>query len=150
MNPLKIIALFLGTLVLLAGIYLGFVALRQKAQYSSGEQFSRSVSEMIVTTWNPDYFISNSSSQLLANLDARGIQMKLNNARRIGELQFMGQMRGELVNPSWLPTGEPLVARYYIAADFSAGPGEIYTELVEENGGWKLLNFYIQSPILAE
>ncbi len=150
MQPLKIIASVLALLIALAGIYLGFVALRQNAQLASGEQFSRSVAEMIVTTWNPEYFIANSSRQLLANLDARGIQLKLNGARRVGELQSMGEARGELINPSWLPGGDSLVARYYITAEFSGGPGEIYTELVDEDGAWKLLNFYIQSPQLVE
>lgn len=150
MNPLKFLAVLFATLVLFAGLYLGFIALRQNAQLDSGKQYSRSVAEMIVTTWSLDYFIANSSAQLLANLDTRGIQIKLNGARRIGELQSMGEVRGELVNPSWLPAADPLVARFYITAEFTGGPAEIYTELVVEDGAWKLLNFYIQSPLLAE
>jgi len=150
MHSVKIIASILALLVALAGIYLGFIALRQNAQLASGEQYSRSVAEMIVTNWSPDYFIANSSRQLLANLDARGIQLKLNGARRVGEFLSMGEARGELINPSWLPGGDSLVARYYIMAEFAGGPGEIYTELVDEDGAWKLLNFYIQSPQLVE
>jgi hypothetical protein len=150
MHSVKIIASLLALLVALAGIYLGFIALRQNAQLASGEQYSRSVAEMIVTNWSSDYFIANSSRQLLANLDARGIQLKLNGARRVGEFLSMGEARGELINPSWLPGGDSLVARYYIMAEFAGGPGEIYTELVDEDGAWKLLNFYIQSPQLVE
>jgi hypothetical protein len=150
MHSVKIIASILALLVALAGIYLGFIALRQNAQLASGEQYSRSVAEMIVTNWSSDYFIANSSRQLLANLDARGIQLKLNGARRVGEFLSMGEARGELINPSWLPGGDSLVARYYIMAEFAGGPGEIYTELVDEDGAWKLLNFYIQSPQLVE
>ena len=103
MHSVKIIASILALLVALAGIYLGFIALRQNAQLASGEQYSRSVAEMIVTNWSPDYFIANSSRQLLANLDARGIQLKLNGARRVGEFLSMGEARGKLINPSWLP-----------------------------------------------
>ena len=150
MHSVKIIASILALLVALAGFYLGFIALRQNAQLASGEQYSRSVAEMIVTNWSPDYFIANSSRHLLANLDARGIQLKLNGARRVGEFLSMGEARGELINPSWLPGGDSLVARYYIMAEFAGGPGEIYTELVDEDGAWKLLNFYIQSPQLVE
>jgi hypothetical protein len=120
MHSVKIIASILALLVALAGIYLGFIALRQNAQLASGEQYSRSVAEMIVTNWSPDYFIANSSRQLLANLDARGIQLKLNGARRVGEFLSMGEARGELINPSWLPGGDSLVARYYIMAEFAA------------------------------
>ena len=150
MNFLKIAAITIGLLLLVSGIYAGFVMLRQNAQLASGEQYSRAVSDTILTSLNPEYFTSISSSGLLANLDPRGIQLKLNSFRRVGELQSMGEARGELVNPAWWPSGEELVARYYIAAEFSTGPAEIYTEIIEEDGAWKILNFYIQSPLLVE
>lgn len=150
MNLIKIVAISLAVLVLLAGLYLGFIALRQNAQLASGEQYSLAVAETILGSLDTGYFTSISSSQLLANLDPRGIQLKLDSFRRVGELQSIGEVRGELVNPAWLPSGEELVARYYIAAEFATGPAEIYTEIIEEDGAWKILNFYIQSPLLVE
>lgn len=150
MHPFKILLAIIVLLAILAGGYLGFVMLRQQAQLASGEQFSVAVASTLLDTYSVEYFTSVSAAQANANLDTRGKEIKLNNLRRLGELQSMGEVTGELVNPSWLPTDEPLVARYYIATEFILGEAEIYTELVEENGAWKLLNFYIQSPLLVE
>ena len=150
MKTVKILFSILTVGILVAGLYLGFTLLRQNAQLSSGEQFSLAVTEVILSNPDVDYFTSISATQALNNLYARGIEIKLNNLRRMGNLQSMGKARGELVNASWLPADEPLVARYYIDAEFSSGPAQIYLELMEEGGAWKLMNLYVESPLLAQ
>lgn len=150
MSKVKIIYSLFGICTLIAVLFFGFATLRQKAQLASGEEFSRTISEIILGNYSADYFISVSASPLLNNLDRRGMEIMLNSFRRVGELQTMGEARGELINSSWLPSEEPLVARYYISAEFITGPADIYAELIREAGAWKLLNFYIESPLLVE
>ena len=146
----KILIAAIVLLAILATGFLAFAKFRQTSLLDNGQVFSRTISENILGTWNADYFRQVADPGLLASFDTGGIDAMFRTFRRIGSLQSLGEARGELLNASWLPSDEPVMARYYIEAEFSAGRGEVYVELVATADGWNITNFYIQSPLLAE
>ena len=137
-------------LALLAGGYAVYLKMRQGALLENGETFARTIAGNIIQDWNIDYFRQVASGQLLASFDAGGIEAAFRNFRRVGTLQSLGGVRGELLNAGWLPAAQPLMARYYISGEFSSGPAEIYVELVQSGETWQVSSFYIQTPLLAE
>jgi len=68
-------------IMIVCGTWL-FQVLRKNALLDSSSQFSRTVAENIITTWDQDYFVQVSDPALLANFDEGGITAILNKGLR--------------------------------------------------------------------
>ena len=72
------------------------------------------------------------------------------NFRRVGRLVSLAPGRDELLNATWGPSEENLIARFYLDGEFSTGTSPVFVELVLMNNNWQLQNFYIEAPVLME
>jgi len=139
-----------GGLVLLIAAWFGFKTLQHRNLLNNGHQFALTASENILASWNSDFFRQISSEELISSFDSNGIELMFANFRRVGRLESLAPERGELLNATWGPSEENLIARFYLDGEFSTGTSPVFVELVLMNNNWQLQNFYIEAPALME
>jgi len=147
-SSLTLISILLVCLIAMATFF-GIYKIRESRLRDSSEQYALAFSETMFTTWNVDYFLDNCSREFCNKLPREAFVLMINNMKRIGNVQEIKSVGGVL-RDSFIFNNGNVIATYTMASSFENADADITVELVQEESGWKVSNFYLSSDFLAD
>ena len=82
-------------------------------------------------------------------MPAEAFRLMINNIQRIGNLQEILNVEGE-ISDGFLFGNREVIASFRFDGVYDNETAETILELKQEGGGWKVNNFYIKSTLLAD
>jgi len=141
---------FLG-FVLLGGLFFGYVAIfvGPPLDASSKAYVDQNI-PAIVSSWSADELISRSSPELLAAANKEQINQLLAKLSSLGKLKRYLSCNGD--SNLMLNIGSPnaVTAQYVSEAEFENGRAQITTRLIQRDGKWQIMYFYVSSPLFLK
>lgn len=141
--------LFLVLIIVGGGLISYFVYQGSKLDASSKAYVDENVPK-IVSGWSAQNLIDRASPELLravTPIDAAKLFQKLSS---LGSLRKYQGSKGQATFSYTSQDGKVISASYVAKADFAKGEAEINLKLIQHNGSWQVLSFYVNSPIFLK
>lgn len=142
--------IFLG-LVLLGGLLFGYVAIfvGPPLDASSKAYIDQNI-PIIVSSWSTDELVNRSSPELLAVANKEQMNQLLTKLSALGKLkQYLG-CKGDSNIMFNIGSPNAITAQYISEADFENGHAQITTRLIQRDGKWQIMYFYVSSPLFLK
>ncbi|EKF75574.1 hypothetical protein A11A3_01847 [Alcanivorax hongdengensis A-11-3] len=104
----------------------------------------------ILSSWSSDALITRASPELLAAANKEQIHRLMDKLSALGGLQEYSPGQGEAHISLNLGGPNTVTAQYVSDAEFEHGHAKITTRLIKREGQWKILYFYVNSPIFLQ
>jgi predicted PurR-regulated permease PerM len=142
-------ALFLVLIVVGGSLISYFIYQGTKLDTSSKAYVDENVPK-IVSGWSTQNLIDRASPELLRAVTP------IQAAKLFQKLSALGPLRkyqGSIGQAGFSYTskdGKVISANYVAKADFAKGEAEINIKLIQHNGSWQVLSFYVNSPLFLK
>ncbi|MDR4493262.1 MAG: hypothetical protein AB7P17_12950 [Nitrospirales bacterium] len=151
-NVLSIIGGIFLVLILIGVGVIAYAAFHGRALDASSKAYVEANLPAILDTWSTDELLQRSSPQLLKAVNEKPEQLdqlfrKLSN---LGALRSLGNAQGDSHISFTTEHGRVTTATYVVNATFENGEGRINTRLIQVDGQWQFLMFYVDSPIFLQ
>lgn len=141
--------LFLGLIVVGGSLLAYFIYQGSKLDASSKAYVDENVPK-IVSGWATQNLVDRASPELLrvvTPIEAAKLFQKLS---ILGSLRNYQGSRGQATFYYTSKDGKVISANYVAKADFVKGQAEINIKLIQHNGNWQILSFYVNSPLFLK
>src|SRR5437868_13546263 len=143
-------SIFLVLVLLLVGMG-GCLVYKGTQLDKSSKEFVTESLPLIVKEWNKDELISRSSPQLLKVIEKDDALDKLfGKLKQLGKMRFLSEPEGHANMTMTTGDGKVISAHYVAKAEYENGNAEIKIDVIQVNGDWKYLKFYVESPIFLK
>ncbi len=103
----------------------------------------------IVSNWSKDELLKRGSPQFHQAVSEEQANQLFEKLRGLGALQNYEGASGQ-ANMSYTPqNGASTTASYKANATFQNGKAEIQVKLIQVDGSWEILGFYVNAPLLT-
>jgi hypothetical protein len=106
----------------------------------------------VVSTWSKDELIKRASPQLVEILGKHPDQIDRVFAKlsKLGALKSLSEPKGQSLVSVMVGSGKMVSATYIESAEFENGHADINIRLVQVDGQWRFLGFFVNSPIMMQ
>lgn len=127
---------------------MGVLLFRSLTQAEEAKRFATSLTEQIVTSWDPTILAEAASSELTADTDEDELESLFALFRRLGELERLQEPEGSVsANLILGRSSTSLQASYQYPATFSNGDARIRIDIVRQDVTWRVSGFRIDSEL---
>lgn len=142
----------LFAVVLLAGL-IGYAAYRGPGLDASSKHYIETNLPVILSSWSKEELLKRASPELLKVIAASPpgeIDQLFRKMSKLGTLLNLSDIKGEsnMSYTTW--NGKLITAAYTATAKFSHGKGQIRVRLIQRDDQWKIMHFYVDSPIFFQ
>jgi len=149
----KALAIFGGIVLVLllafAGVFL-YVAHIGPELDASSKAYVDSVVPVILRGWSVDELEKRASPQFLKVAKRDQMTMLFSKLSQLGALKQYDGSKGDANISYTTKEGKVISAKYLAHARFENGDAEIRIALIQINGEWRILGFYVNSPIFLK
>lgn len=119
---------------------------------SSSKAYVEANVKPVVATWSKDELLKRSSPQLLKAIGKHPDQVDRLFAKfaKLGPLKSLGEPKGQSLVAINTGTGKVVSATYTETGVFENGSANISIRLVQVDGQWRFLSFYVNSPMMLQ
>lgn len=119
---------------------------------SSSKAYVETNVKPVVATWSKDELLKRSSPQLMAILakDPDQVDRLFAKLSKLGALKSLGEPKGQSLVAVNIGSGKAVSASYTESGEFENGHAELNIRLIQIDGQWRFLTFYVNSPILLQ
>lgn len=139
-------------LVLVLGGFIGYAAYTGRGLDESSKQYVENNIPPILSTWSENELVKRASPELLkASEKQPGLVDKLfRKLSGLGALTRFGKVEGSSNISYTTENGKVITASYTAQAKFEHGKAQLRIRLIQRAGEWRILGFWVDSPILLE
>jgi hypothetical protein len=139
-------------LLLIIGVMVGIGIYQGTRLDSSSKAYVEANVKPVVATWSKDELLKRSSPQLLEILAKNPDQADRLFAKlsRLGALISLGEPKGQSLVAVNIGSSKAVSASYTESAEFEHGHADVSIRLIQIDGQWHFLTFYVNSPILLQ
>jgi hypothetical protein len=145
-----VLGVVFAILVLLAGILIGYAAYTGSKLDASSKAYVDANVPPIISTWSTSELLGRASPELREAASNEQLSQLFGKLRQLGPLIKYEGAKGGTNTVVTAGSGKLITADYEASATFVNGPATIKIRLVQENGQWALLRFYVDSPIFLK
>ncbi len=137
-------------LVGIAGALFGYVAYKGSTLDASSKAYVDESVRAIVSTWSKPELLKRASPQLRKVIQANQLDQLFGKLSQLGAFQNYEGSKGDANVSLTTQAGEVITATYVATARFEKGPAEVRIRLIQNDGHWQILNFFVNSPIFLQ
>ena len=142
-------AVLLGLLVVV-GAFIGYTAYVGNGLDKSSKEYVDQAIPAVVTTWSKVELTKRESKAFQRVATDEQITKLFTLFHRLGALKTYDGCKGEATINYTPKEGKVITAAYLGHATFENGEAEIKVGLIQEDGGWKIQSFHVDSPALMQ
>ena len=140
---------FLCIIALLVVLFVFVVSTGTDLDKSSKAYVDQAV-PLIVSSWNPQKLISRVHPEFLNQIPKDDITALFNMcSEKLGKLKEYKGSEGQ-ANIDFSPRGKTLTAKYRAQASFEKGDAQITINIMQNNGKWQIVGFFVQPKPFAK
>jgi hypothetical protein len=139
-----------ATLIVLAVVFIGYIAYTGSKLDKSARDYADQNIPLIISTWSPDTFIKISSPELRKVATPRDIESLLKKLSELGHLKSYEKSEGNSQVFFNTESGKVVTADLTAHAIFDNGKANLNIRLIQHDGQWELLKFYVESPLFLK
>jgi len=143
---------FFLVVLLLGATFIGY-SMHQGANLDvSSKAYVEASLTPIVATWSKEELMKRASPQLLATLakDPDHLDRLFEKLGQLGNLKRLSDLKGQSLVTIRPDSGKVVTALYTETGEFQNGIAAFKIELIQLDGQWSYLSFYVSSPILLQ
>ena len=129
----------------LVGGFIGYVAFVGGGLDTSSKAYVDESVPAIISSWSREEFLKRASPQLRAVATDEQVGELFLKFHRLGAFQSYDGAKGQ-ANINLTQHGREVTAAYKANATFQNGKAEIDVRLIQIDGAWRILRFYVNSP----
>lgn len=139
-------------LILIVAVLVGFMVHQGIGLDSSSEAYVEANVRPIVDTWSKDELLKRASPQLVDILhrDSDQVDHVFAKLAKLGPLKSLGEPKGQSLVAVNAGSGKVITAAYTESAEFENGHADFTIRLIQIDGQWRFLTFYVNSPIMLQ
>jgi hypothetical protein len=141
--------LFLAAIVLLTAL-VGYTAFNGAKYDASSKAYMDKNIPVILSTCSKDELRKRASAELLQTATDEKIDRLFSRLKELGKLQQYGGSKGGSRISLTTQNGKLITADYAASAIFQNGAAEIKVRLIQKDGQWQILDFFVDSPIFEK
>lgn len=143
--------IFLLLILIVAG-FIGYAAYQGKNLDASSKAYVEDNVPPIISTWSKDELLKRASPQLLKIINEKPEQLDqfFQKLSKLGALQNFGDVKGESNVSYTIPDGKVTTASYIATAKYKNGEAHISIRLIQLFDQWRILSFYVNSPVFLQ
>jgi hypothetical protein len=136
-------------LIVLAGMGIGFVAIRGTALDKESKSYADAAIPAIVTTWSQKELLDRASPEFKTAADSDKLDRMFRWFASLGQLQKCEPSQGQPLMSATSQEGKKISAQYTSKGIFQKGEATIKLGLIKHGDQWQILSFYVDSSALA-
>jgi len=106
---------------------------------------------LIVNAWSEDALWVRAAPELKQKVTREQVKDLFEKcSRELGNLRQYDGSTGEANFGFAINNGKVVTARYVVKSTFEKGTADVAVGLIEHDGHWQLLSFYVNSPVLIK
>lgn len=139
-------------LLLVGAGFIGYAAYQGQGLDASSKAYVEENVPAIISTWSKDELLKRSSLELLkvANENPEQLDQLFQKLSKLGAMRSFGDVKGDSNVSYTTQNGKVTTASYGATAKFENGEGRITARLIQSNGQWQFLLFYVDSPLFLQ
>ena len=141
--------IFLVALIAVATL-IGYGAYKGSKLDVSSKTYVDEIVPVIVSSWSSEDLMKYASPQLRQIVIEEQLKQLLLKLSKLGHLKKFDGSKGDSNVSLTTQYGKVVSATYVAKAKFENGDAEINVRVIQNNGQWQLLNFYVNSPIFLQ
>jgi len=145
-----VLGVVFAVLLVVMGVFIGFAAYKGSKLDASSKAYVDANVPPIVSTWSEAELLKRASPELLKVVSAEELSLLFKKLSQLGSLVKYEEAKGNSNIVFTSAEGKVITANYVAKATFDKGSATIQIRLIEKNGQWKLLRFYVDSPIFLK
>lgn len=137
-------------LVLIGACAIGYVAYVGNKLDASSKTYVDECIPAIVSNWSKDELLKRASPQFHQAVAEDQVDLLFKKLSSLGQMKNYEGAKGDS-NINYTTTNGKVITAYYVGkATFENGKAEIRIKLIQTDGMWQILNFYVDSPIFLK
>ena len=141
--------IFLGLLVVVAAV-MGYLAYLGSPLDASSKAYVDESVKAITSAWSKEELLKRASPQLQQVIKEEELGRLFAKLSQLGKLQEYEGSKGDANISLTIQAGKVITASYIASARFDKGPAQVTVRLIQNDGRWQILQFYVNSPIFLQ
>jgi hypothetical protein len=139
-------------LVLIIAVMIGIGVYQGKRLDASSKAYVEANVKPVVATWSKDELLARASPQLIEILrkDPGQADQLFAKLAKLGPLKSLSEPKGQSLVAVNTGSGKTISASYTETGEFENGHADLNIRLVQIDGQWRFLGFYVNSPIMLQ
>ncbi len=139
-------------LLLIVGVMVGIGVYQGTHLDSSSKAYVETNVKPVVAAWSKDELLKRASPQLLEILDKDPAQVDRLFAKlaKLGALKSLSEPKGQALVAVNTGSGKVVSAAYTESGEFENGHADFNIRLIQIDGEWRFLTFFVTSPIMLQ
>ena len=146
----KVLGIFFLLALIALAVLIGYGAYSGSKLDVSSKAFVDEIVPAIVSSWSSEDVIKHASPQLRQIANDEQLNQLMLKLSKLGNLKKYEGSKGDSNVSLTTQYGKVVSANYIAKAKFENGDAEINVRVIQNDGKWQLLNFYVNSPIFLQ
>jgi hypothetical protein len=139
-------------LVVIVAVLIGVGIYQGTRLDSSSKAYVEVNVKPVVETWSKEELLKRASPELIEILgkDPDQVDRLFTKLAKLGALKSLSEPKGQAVISVKNDTGKVVSASYTETGEFENGHADFNIRLIQIDGQWRFLGFYVNSPIMLQ
>jgi len=139
-------------LVVIVAVLIGVGVYQGTRLDSSSKAYVEVNVKPVVETWSKEELLKRASPELIEILgkDPDQVDRLFTKLAKLGALKSLSEPKGQAVISVKNDTGKVVSATYTETGEFENGHADFNIRLIQRDGQWRFLGFYVNSPIMLQ